>query len=275
MSFANIIGQFLQQGLSEQSRSRLNQALGSLELDGAGGKLEQFLGNLLNGNNDSGSGRGSAPATSSSSSSGGFLNLVRSFFGSKQTENLTGGQLTSIGALAGALLGGGAKASKGALGGSAMAILGSLALNALKGRLAASGTPAGESNIDRYAMEAIDDPNTQRLIVRAMIAAARADGTIDEQENARILGKVGEDGVTEAERQLVEEELRRPADIAALAAAVPNQVVAAEVYSASLLAISVDTEKEEDYLRELAKLLGLDAVTVARLHKLTGAPEIS
>lgn len=273
MSFANIIGQFLQQGLSEQSRSRLNQALGSLELDGAGGKLEQFLGNLLNGNNDSGSGRGSAPATSSSG--GGFLNLIRGFFGSKQTENLTGGQLTGIGALAGALLGGGAKASKGALGGSAMAILGSLALNALKGRLAASGTPASEGNIDRYAMEAIDDPDTQRLIVRAMIAAARADGTIDEQENARILGKVGEDGVTEAERQLVEEELRRPADMAALAAAVSNQVVAAEVYSASLLAINVDTEKEEDYLRELAKLLGLDAATVARLHKLTGAPEIS
>lgn len=271
MSFANIIGQFLQQGISEQSRSRLSQALNSLELDGAGGKLEQFLGNLLNGNDNDG-----RRNTASTGSSGGLLNLIRGFFGSKQTENLTGGQLTGIGALAGALLSGGAKASKGALGGSAMAILGSLALNALKGHLAASGTPAaGKEDIDRHAMEAINDPDTQRLIVRAMIAAAKADGVIDEQENAHILGKVGEDGVTEAERQLVEEELRRPADIAALVAAVPNQVVAAEVYSASLLAINVDTEKEEDYLRELAKLLGLDAETVARLHKLTGAPEIS
>lgn len=86
---------------------------------------------------------------------------------------------------------------------------------------------------------------------------------------------MGEDGVTEAERQLVDEELRRPADMAALVAEVPNQVVAAEVYSASLLAINVDTEKEENYLRELAKLLGLDAAAVARLHQLTGAPEIS
>lgn len=268
MSFANIIGQFLQQGISGQSRSRLDQALGSLELDGAGGKLEQFLRNLLN-DNDNGSGRDSA------STSGGLLNLIRGFFGSKQTGKLTGSQLTGIGALAGALLSGGVKASKGALGGSAMAILGSLALNALKGRLAGSGTPAGADDIDRHAMEAIDDPDTQRLIVRAMIAAAKADGVIDEQENARILGKVGEDGVTEAERQLVDEELRRPADMAALVAEVPNQVVAAEVYSASLLAINVDTEKEENYLRELAKLLGLDAAAVARLHQLTGAPEIS
>ncbi len=269
MSFANIIGQFLQQGLSEQSRSRLNQTLGSLELDGAGGKLEQFLGNLLNGNENDGK------RNTASTGSGGLLNLIRGFFGSKQTENLTGGQLTGIGALAGALLSGGTKASKGALGGSAMAILGSLALNALKGHLAASNTSASAADIDRHAMEAINDPNTQRLIVRAMIAAAKADGIIDEQENARILGKVGEDGVTEAERQLVEEELRRPADMAALVAAVPNQVVAAEVYGASLLAINVDTEKEEDYLRELAKRLSLDAATIARLHQLTGAPEIS
>lgn len=269
MSFANIIGQFLQQGISEQSRSRLNQALNSLELDGAGGKLEQFLGDLLN-SNDNDSRRNTASASNSS----GLFNLIRSFFGSKQTENLTGGQLTGIGALAGALLNGGAKASKGALGGSAMAILGSLALNALKGHLAAGNPSSGAADIDRHAMEAINDPNIQRLIVCAMIAAAKADGVIDEQENTRILGKVGEGGITEAERQLVEEELHRPTDMAALVAAVPNQVIAAEIYSASLLAINVDTEKEEDYLRQLAKLLGLDAATVSRLHKLTGAPEI-
>lgn len=68
---------------------------------------------------------------------------------------------------------GGVKASKGALGGSAMAILGSLALNALKGHLAAGNTSASAADIDRYAMEAIDDPDTQRLIVRAMMLPQR------------------------------------------------------------------------------------------------------
>jgi len=267
MSFANIIGQFLQQGMSGKSRLRLDQALKSLELDGAGGKLEQFLGNLLS-SNDKDNNRN----TTSTGSRGGLLNLIRGFLGSKQTENLTGGQLTGIGALAGALLSGGTKASKGALGGGAMAILGSMALNALKGRFAASDAPADAADIDRYAIEAINDPDIQRLIVRAMIAAAKADGVIDEQEKARILDKMGEDGVTEAERQLVEEELQRPTDIAALVAEVPNQVIAAEIYSASLLAINVNTEKEENYLRELARRLGLDAATVARLHELTGAP---
>jgi uncharacterized membrane protein YebE (DUF533 family) len=111
--------------------------------------------------------------------------------------------------------------------------------------------------------------------VRAMIAAAKADGTIDEQEKARILGKVDEDGTTEAERRLVDEELRRPTNIASLVVEVPNQVVAAEVYGASLLAIDIDTDEEKAYLRELAKQLQLDTATVARLHELTGAPKIS
>ncbi len=269
MSFANIIGQLLQQGVSEQSRSRLNQTLSSLEGEGVGGKLEQILKSLLDGTDSN------QHSAAQENRAGGLLNFIRSFLSNKQAGNLSGGQLTGIGALAGALLGGGRKASKGALGGSAMAILGSMALNALKGRLAANDTTVNATDIEQYAVEAVDDTDTQRLIVRAMIAAAKADGTIDEQEKARILGKVDEDGTTEAERRLVDEELRRPTNIASLVVEVPNQVVAAEVYGASLLAIDIDTDEEKAYLRELAKQLQLDTATVARLHELTGAPKIS
>lgn len=236
-----------------------------------GGGIEQMLGSLLGGLG------GGAPSGGAGGGAGAglgsLIGLAETFLGSKQAGNLTGGQLGGLGAIAGALLGGGGKSVKGALGGSAMAILGALAVNALQGRLAgAAATPAQAQEIAAEQLQALADPATERLIVRAMISAAKADGQVDEQEMERIAGKIGTDGITPEERQLVLEELRRPLDLGALVADVQNPVVAAEVYGASLLAINVDTEAEVAYLNQLARALGLDAATVARLHELTGAP---
>jgi uncharacterized membrane protein YebE (DUF533 family) len=68
--------------------------------------------------------------------------------------------------------------------------------------------------------------------------------------------------------------MTRPLDIDGLAAEARTPAVAAEVYAASILAIDIDTEAERQYLRELARRLGLDAGTVQRLHQLTGAPSV-
>jgi uncharacterized membrane protein YebE (DUF533 family) len=68
------------------------------------------------------------------------------------------------------------------------------------------------------------------------------------------------------------DELKKPVDIAGLTRAARTPAQAAEVYAASLLAINIDTAEEQRYLRELAGALGLDAATVAELHRLTGAP---
>ena len=69
-------------------------------------------------------------------------------------------------------------------------------------------------------------------------------------------------------------ELRRPLDLAALVAEVPNEMVAAEVYAASLLAIELDTPAEAAYLRQLAQALRLDGATLSRLHEITGATAV-
>lgn len=55
-----------------------------------------------------------------------------------------------------------------------------------------------------------------------------------------------------------------------MAAQIPNPVVAAEVYAASLFAIEVDTEAERDYLQRLAERLGLEPGVVAQLHRAVG-----
>ena len=264
MSFANILGQLLQQGMAGQTRSRLERSVGSQQ----GGGLDQMLGGLL------GSlGGGGRSGTGGGTQLDGLLGLAKDFLGQQQAGGLTGSQVGGIGALAGALLGGGRGATKGALGGSAMAILGTLALKALQAKMAqpsGAGAQAAQLDIPQNQLESLADPATERLLVRAMIAAAKADGVVDEQEMERIAGKVGSDGVTPEERQLVMDELRKPLDMAALVADVPNPLVAAEVYAASLLAIEVDTAEEQAYLRQLAQALRLDAATVARLHEMTG-----
>ena len=78
----------------------------------------------------------------------------------------------------------------------------------------------------------------------------------------------------EEEKQFLISELRAPLDLAALVADVPNEMVAAEVYAASLLAIDLDTQEEVAYLRQLAQALRLDGATVARLHQITGATPV-
>lgn len=268
MSFGNIVGELLRQGMSGQSRSRLERTVGPQGL-GAGGGLEQALGGLL------GSlGGGGRQGGSTAGGMGSLIDLAGSFLGNKQAGGLTGGQLGGIGALAGALLGGGGKSVKGALGGSAMAILGALAVKALQGGFSAQGAaaqPAGMP-VDDAQLQTLADPATERLIVIAMISAAKADGQVDEQEMERIAGKIGADGITPEERQMVLDALRAPSDLSALVTAVPNPLVAAEVYGASLLAIDVDTDAERAYLRDLAQRLRIDAATLARLHEMTGAP---
>jgi len=139
----------------------------------------------------------------------------------------------------------------------------------------AAAAPAAEAApVAPEEAQAVTDPATERLVLRAMISAAKADGQIGKEEMQAIAGHIGTDGVTEAERQFVLDEMTRPLDVASLAAEVQSPAVAAEVYLASLLAIDIDTEAERQYLRDLAHAVGLDAGTVQRLHEMTGAPAV-
>ncbi|MCO6441085.1 MAG: tellurite resistance TerB family protein [Nitrococcus mobilis] len=269
MSLGNVIGQLLQQGMASQSRSKLERAVGPQGLGGTdGGTLEQMLGGLLGGQ--------AGGRNASGGALDGLMNTAKDFLGNQQAGGLTGGQVGGIGALAGALLGGGGGAAKGAIGGSAMAILGALAIKALQSRgnaTSAHDSSATES-LPQQQLETLTAPETERLLIRAMISAAKADGQISQQEMDKILGKIGSDGVTDEDRQLVIAELSRPMDLPGLVSEVPDETVAAEVYAASLLAIDVDTQAERSYLRQLAQALNLDAETVDQLHQMTGSPAV-
>lgn len=105
------------------------------------------------------------------------------------------------------------------------------------------------------------------LLIRAMIAAAKADGVIDAEERQRILTKLDAAQLSPEERSFMEAELTRPRSVEAIAAEVQGPELARQVYLVSLLAVEVDTPEERNYLETLAGLLGLDAAAVTTLNK--------
>ncbi|WP_112602877.1 tellurite resistance TerB family protein [Rhizobium sp. WW22] len=94
-------------------------------------------------------------------------------------------------------------------------------------------------------------------LVRAMIAAARADGHIDDTERQRILGKVQEAGVGAEAEAFFQRELANPVDLDAIVASAKTEEQRVQVYTASRLAIEPDSRAERGYLDLLAGRLGL------------------
>ncbi len=275
MSFGNIIGQMLGEGLAGQSntQARVGESAQNIAQGGAG--MEQIFGSLQSMMGGGAPAAGAAPA---GSGLGGLAAAAKSMLGSPQVGGMSGAQLGGLGALAGALLGGRGGAAKGAAGGGAMALLGTLALSALQNsRSGGSNAPAvGMAAVapSQQEVASVTSEQSERLALRAMIAAAKADGQVDQIEMNRILGQLNPDEMNESERRFVLDEIQKPLDVSDIAREVQTPAQAAEVYAASLLAIDIDSDREREYLRSLATALRLDSGVVAFLHQTTGAPTV-
>lgn len=258
MSFGDILGQIMQQGMGGQTQTRGRFQTTAENLDQSGGGLASIFGQLQGALAGGGPGQGG----------GGFAEVAKSFLQKDQIGGLSGGQIGGIGALAGALLGGGLG---GAAKGGTMAVLGTLAIGALRrAQESRAATAAEPAAIQPGEFEALTGPDAERTLLRAMISAAKADGQIDQAEMQKIIGKISDDQVTPEEKQFVIAEMNAPLDIAGLAAEARDPAQAAQIYAASLLAIDVDSDQERQYLQDLAAALKLDAATVQHLHSMTG-----
>jgi uncharacterized membrane protein YebE (DUF533 family) len=241
------------------------RAPGGAARGGAGG-LEDLLGSILGGAAGGRAG-GGAPAPGG----GGLGDLLGAVLGgaSPQGRAPSGG---GLGDLLGAVLGGGA-GSRSAVGGGAMAILASVAMSALKSYMAQGGASAAAA-VSPDQARALLGADAERLMLSAMLSAAKADGRLDREEVSKITAKAGEGGVTPEEKAFLDAELAKPVDLAGLAAQARSPAMAAQVYTASVLAIEIDTPAEQAYLRDLAAALGLDPRAVAEVHRMTGAPAV-
>lgn len=105
------------------------------------------------------------------------------------------------------------------------------------------------------------------VILRTMIAAALADGHVDDVERAAIGAKLSEDGAQlDAAERFLSEELANPATVEEIASEVTAPEAAAEVYIAALLAIDADNTAERAFLARLATALKLDPALLPHLE---------
>lgn len=111
-----------------------------------------------------------------------------------------------------------------------------------------------------------DQQTLARSLLRAMIAAAKADGHVDNKEQAAIFSEMEKMPLNPDDRNFVLDELRKPLDIEAVARGGRTPEEAASIYTASLLAIDVDNAAERGYLAMLAARLNLDDALVKHLH---------
>lgn len=109
-----------------------------------------------------------------------------------------------------------------------------------------------------------------RTLVRAMIAAAKADGQIDAEEKERIFKRLETMPLSAEEKAFVFDELSSPLDIEAVVARADTPAHAAEIYAASLVAMKADTAAEQAYLDALAFKLKLPAGLVQEIHRQAG-----
>jgi uncharacterized membrane protein YebE (DUF533 family) len=142
-------------------------------------------------------------------------------------------------------------------------------LAAMGGAAAMSGKGVG-AMMDQFqpAQTAPQMEDAAGLMLRAMIQAAKADGEIDADEQAKIMDTVGDDADAD-DIAFVRDQLAAPVDIDGLAADTP-EALKAQVYSMSLMSIRVDTQGEAQYLDALAKALGLNQQVVNALHMQMG-----
>jgi len=163
------------------------------------------------------------------------------------------------------------------LGGKGLAFGGMAALGALAYRAYsdwqqqnAGATPTeAPRTIDRIS--GAEAETHSRAILKALIAAAKADGHVDDRERQLIeedLGKLSDDT---ALRQWLDSELSKPLDPAEVASHAESPEIASEMYLVSLMMVDDQSYMERAYLDELARKLQLEPSLKQRLETQTGS----
>jgi uncharacterized membrane protein YebE (DUF533 family) len=113
------------------------------------------------------------------------------------------------------------------------------------------------------------------VLIRAMIAAARADGHIDESERANIMEKIQAVDLGSEAQAFIRDELANPVDLDDLVAAARTEEQKVELYTATRLTIDPDTRAERGYLDLLAGRLGLPDALLEHIDATVSAAKVS
>ncbi|MBK5374762.1 tellurite resistance TerB family protein [Pseudomonas sp. TH43] len=215
---------------------------------GAGqGGLGGLLGGLLGGGSQASGG------ATSGGGLGGLGGLLGGLLGGGSAGGLGG-------ALGGALGGGSTQSRSGGTNYAALASLGMMAYQAYQAwqRSQASAAP---QQIPQTAnlLAGPDVEEHSHAVLRALIAAAKADGRIDDSEQQMISSEIAKHTDDPQLQQWFDAEVAKPLNAAEVAqSAHGDPAVAAEMYLASVMLVDDQQDAERNYLDELAAALQID-----------------
>ncbi|WP_428357540.1 tellurite resistance TerB family protein [Methyloprofundus sp.] len=131
----------------------------------------------------------------------------------------------------------------------------------------------GASDPDNHvdALSGADLNKRSHVLLRAMVASAKADGHIDEQELEKINEQLKQLNLGARASEFLTNELIQPLNVQDIAAGADSPEAAAEIYLASRFVIDVDNEPEREYLDQLAQALDLAPELVKQLEDQVGA----
>lgn len=189
---------------------------------------------------------------------GGLSGLLGSVLGGGQSQ-----QSGNLAGMLGGMLGGSGAADSqgGGLGGLLGAAMGQLGGDQ-------GGAGAQLANFGAAPAEANDQA---LLVIQAMVNAAKSDGHVDEAEQQKIVGKLGD--VTPEELEFVKQALAEPLDTQGFIDSIPAGM-GQDLYVVSLMAIDLDTNQEAQYLDQLAKGIGLEPEACNQIHEQMGIPKL-
>lgn len=165
-----------------------------------------------------------------------------------------------------------------------VAALGTMAWKAYQGYQADQGqqsrglappADSGWQNLDKQAfdLQAGNEPTAtspQVLLVKAMIAAACADGHLDNDERDRVMSRVHQLTLAPDEKALIFDALHSPPSQASICDQVNSPELATEVYLSSLMAVERDRPEAQLYLDALAFRLGIPPALTEQMHSELG-----
>ena len=107
-------------------------------------------------------------------------------------------------------------------------------------------------------------------MLQAMVAAAHADGVMDEAEERAVLDRLRGADLDQEEKFFLLDQLHRPKTIEELAAGITDLAVARTMYLLAATAVAIDTEAERAWFDRLARQLGLSREVQVFLEEQAG-----
>ncbi|PCF94472.1 tellurite resistance TerB family protein [Vreelandella nigrificans] len=242
MNASRILQQLMQQATGSQNSSGSQKGSGGMDVKGMLDGLSRQLG----GSNSQGANQGGKASGFDMKSllGGGAMGLL---VGSKRGRSM-GGKALKYGAIAG---------------------VGMLAWKAWQSSQEAKGGSAN-SAVEGERVEVLSGEYQERRsleLLQAMIMAARADGHIDEQEQALITEQIDALGADQEMHNWVEQQLKAPLDAQALAREADSPQAAREMYLISVAVTDEQNPMERAWLDQLAGALNLPKEVADELER--------